>query len=142
MGDNSKRAVDAYTVDANGCWLWQGRRTWKGYGCIGSESNRAHRIYFQRFVGSIPSGMQVLHRCDVKHCVNPKHLYLGTHADNMKDASNRGQLHSPARRAALLENMVFARAKSAEVRRAAVVTNHLSKLQWVFGYKLTRQEVK
>lgn len=117
MADNRKRAVDAYAVDKNGCWRWLGNKTPKGYGCVGSVNNRAHRIYYERYVGHTPSGMLVLHKCDVKDCVNPQHLYVGTNRDNMRDASERGQLRSPARRAAWLEKLVRGRARSLEVRR-------------------------
>ncbi len=70
----------------SGCWLWLGSLS-EGYGQFLRE--RAHRAAYRLFVGAIPDGMHVLHKCDVKSCANPKHLYLGTHADNMADMGLR-----------------------------------------------------
>jgi hypothetical protein len=79
---------------ADECWLFTGKLTAGGYGKIGDGSCRhitAHRASYQVNVGPIPEGMFVLHRCDVRRCVNPAHLYLGTHADNMRDMTERGR---------------------------------------------------
>jgi hypothetical protein len=57
---------------------------------------KAHRVSYSVFVGTIPAGMHVLHRCDVRACVNPAHLYLGTHQDNMRDMNHRGRHFRPA----------------------------------------------
>jgi hypothetical protein len=51
---------------------------------------RVHRVAWVFTNGSIPKGMMVLHKCDNRKCVNPDHLYLGTHCDNMKDVVDRG----------------------------------------------------
>lgn len=80
-----------------GCWLWLGAhgptRGGLGYGAFrfegGTES--AHRAAFALYVGPIPDGLQVLHRCDNKACVNPAHLYAGTRTDNARDMVERGQ---------------------------------------------------
>ena len=74
------------------CWLWTEGRGNEGYGRLRwrGESQYAHRAAWEITHGPIPSGAQVLHRCDVPLCVNPTHLYLGTIADNMADRENRG----------------------------------------------------
>lgn len=78
------------------CWLWRGVLKSTGYGQLGvggSRSGRdvqAHRFSFEAFVGPITPGLWVLHRCDVKACVNPWHLYLGTREQNTRDAVERG----------------------------------------------------
>lgn len=75
-----------------GCWLWTGKtRTQWGYGRvgIGGKYPVVHRVAYEAFVGPIPDGMSVLHRCDVPACCNPDHLFLGTHQDNMDDMVNK-----------------------------------------------------
>lgn len=52
----------------------------------------AHRVSFLLFKGPIPKGLFVLHSCDIRHCVNPEHLRVGTHEENMRDALVRGHL--------------------------------------------------
>lgn len=70
-----------------GCWLWMQHTNRLGYGRLKqrNRSREAHRVSYEAFVGPIPEGMDVLHRCDVRCCVNPDHLFLGTHLDNMRD---------------------------------------------------------
>lgn len=78
----------------NGCWIWTGYILPEGYGQFNSadkaERDRAHRAAFKSFVGPIPPGAHVLHKCNNKRCVNPKHLYLGTDKDNCRDRINAG----------------------------------------------------
>ena len=75
------------------CWLWTGATSSNGYGHIfyKNKQESAHRCSYKLHVGEIPKDMCVLHRCDVKHCVNPAHLFLGTHQDNMADRNNKGR---------------------------------------------------
>jgi len=66
-----------------------------GYGTLKfhQKSIKAHRAVYAEFVGPIPEGLLVLHKCDVRKCVNPDHLFVGTNDDNMKDmaAKKRGR---------------------------------------------------
>ncbi len=74
------------------CWNWQGAIQSKGYGSVGiskKKSALAHRIAYEITNGEIPNGLMVLHKCDNRRCINPNHLYLGTHQDNMKDMVER-----------------------------------------------------
>lgn len=74
------------------CWYWRGSLTDLGYGVYG-RSKTAHRLSWEIHNGKIPDGLHVLHRCDVRSCVNPRHLFLGTHQDNMKDMVAKGRTH-------------------------------------------------
>lgn len=81
-------------IDQTGeCWLWTGARYQNGYGSFKlskEEGNdRAHRVMYRFVYGSIPDGKYVLHTCDVRHCVRPDHLYLGTQAQNISDMDTR-----------------------------------------------------
>lgn len=76
------------------CWIWNGAVTGRGYGVLGSNrSNRflAHRFSYIHFIGDIPDGMYVCHRCDNPLCVNPCHLFLGSPQDNMDDMVRKGR---------------------------------------------------
>lgn len=80
-----------------GCWLWNDGLNPSGYGVLGlkGRNQRAHRVSFEEFNGPIPEGMQVLHRCDIKSCVNPMHLYVGTVQDNANDRMKAGKGRAP-----------------------------------------------
>lgn len=80
-----------------GCWLWSGVRNGeRGYGRFDSAPRsglheRAHRASYELFVGPIPDDLLVLHTCDVRICVNPDHLFLGTQKQNMQDCIDKGR---------------------------------------------------
>lgn len=74
------------------CWIWIGAINENGYGVF-SDSDRkawlANRASWELHNGPISDGMEVMHKCDRPACVNPDHLCLGTHADNMRDMKNK-----------------------------------------------------
>lgn len=72
----------------SGCWFWLGKPTGSnGYGRILADGKyiQAHRYSYERFIGPIPNGMLVLHKCDTPLCVNPNHLFIGNYQDNSDD---------------------------------------------------------
>jgi len=82
----------------SGCFLWTASvhvRT--GYGKIGlnKHSILAHRAAWMLYRGEIPEGLCVLHRCDVRSCVRPEHLFLGTRASNFQDMVAKGRYRNP-----------------------------------------------
>lgn len=93
-------------VDPGGCWLWTGATFRNGYGMVncGRDADgrqltgHAHRIAYLLTTGPIPGGLEIIHACDVKRCVCPAHLSVGTRSDNMQDASRKGRCQVPHRR--------------------------------------------
>lgn len=87
----SERFHEKYQpVPFSGCWIWEAATDRKGYGQIGIEDQKhksAHRVSWELHNGNIPEGKHILHRCDVPSCVNPAHLFLGTHKENMRDSA-------------------------------------------------------
>lgn len=81
----------------SGCWIWLGALTGAGYGELRHQGEPvlAHRLSFEAFVGPIPDGKLVRHRCDARFCVNPEHLVAGTKQDNADDMVRRGRYGAP-----------------------------------------------
>ncbi len=90
---------DDFTVPEpnTGCLLWLAGIASNGYGVLRHQGHSylAHRFAYERQHGPIPAGLCVCHVCDTRLCVNPAHMFLGTHADNVRDKVKKGRTVNP-----------------------------------------------
>ncbi len=85
-------------VTESGCWIWTASQHGRGYGLFHTGLNAgkakmeyAHRVSYKLYKGIDPGVHEVCHKCDVTSCVNPAHLFLGSHQDNMDDMKGKGR---------------------------------------------------
>ena len=126
-------------VDKTGdCWLWGGKLGPTGYGAamFDGKTKRVHRISWEKAFGDIPAGLAVCHRCDVRNCVRPEHLFLGTHAENMADCSRKGRISrapNPANQGSRNKLAKLTEASAASIRRRRAAGASLRELAAEFG---------
>lgn len=77
------------------CWVWTGAHS-DGYSMFKVDGHpvKVHKYAWILYNGALPEGLYVLHSCDVKDCVHPKHLHTGTQSDNMKECVQRRRLNN------------------------------------------------
>lgn len=124
---------DRYVVPEpnSGCWLWDGPVRPNGYGRVSADGRMgmsAHREAYRRYVADIPPGKDVLHSCDVRCCVNPDHLRLGTSVENAQDRVDRDRQAKGERAAA-------AKLTEDDVRAIRAMDAPLSEIGAAFGVK-------
>jgi len=91
---NKNGPTQPHCPELGPCWEWTGELRGFGYGCIwisSTEREMAHRVSWRLFVGPIPEGKRILHKCDNRKCVRPSHLFEGTQLDNMRDKFAKGR---------------------------------------------------
>lgn len=98
-----ERIASKIQIDANGCWLWMGSKTRKGYGMVSwlAKNRAVHRFAYLHLVGPVPDGLQLDHICRVRHCMNPSHLEPVTAMENTYRgesfaAVNASKTHCPS----------------------------------------------
>lgn len=81
------------------CWEWQGCKIKDNYGAVtyNGEHYLTHRLSYELFFGEFDKNLCVCHKCDNPPCINPNHLFLGTHTENMADMRNKGRAYVPTK---------------------------------------------
>jgi hypothetical protein len=126
LTDQFKRWVAVSPLEPEECWVWMGAKTPFGYGRISYSRGAkhftiyAHRISYILHNGPIPENHLVCHHCDNPWCVNPKHLYVGTHQDNANDRERRQRSNRQPRKNIPIANHKIRKLtpeQAAEIRR-------------------------
>ena len=131
-GPKSKPAIDRFwqmiEKQPSGCWLWGGPKFGNKYGQLlvsEKEVTTAHRFSWRVHKGEIPRGKYICHKCDVRNCVNPDHIYVGDHEDNTQDSVSRGlykvsksrRRFKLVRRGELPKNRILTREQAEQIRK-------------------------
>lgn len=120
----------------SGCWIWMGSLDHNGYGKAGAYINGvrekeslAHRFSYREFVGAIPHGMHVDHICRNRACVNPQHLQVLSHLENIRRADcssghrNTKKTHCPKGHEYSEDNTIIEKGKNRPWRKCRICTN-------------------
>ena len=98
---NIRERLYKNSVQVSSCRVWvkavRSKSTEYGSIWFKGKTEYAHRVAYLVFKGEIPSGLEVMHSCDNPKCINPDHLKLGTHQENMNDMKSKGRAKGPSR---------------------------------------------
>ena len=133
--DVRENILNSITIDEDtGCWNWNRGKSTRGYGMLsfGGE-DKAHRVAYKEYIGDIPPGQVICHRCDNPSCVNPEHLFAGTQGDNIKDMDSKGR-RNPAKGSANC-NSKITETDVKEIRDRFNSGENYRDLMEEFGYK-------
>lgn len=136
---NSRKIFDSNIQKTETCWLWTGCINKSGYGKIGTKDIASRRAY-KYFIGEIPKGLQVCHKCDNRACVNPSHLFLGTIGDNMRDRTSKNRQAKGSK----IGNSIVTEETVLEIRRMRISGLEYQVIadKFKIGWDLTRKICK
>lgn len=131
-------------VTESGCWIWIGAIKDNGYGdfYLDGKVIGAHRASHLMFKGPLNDNERVCHRCDVRCCVNPTHLFAGTRQDNMQDAADKGRLAHRTAKLTFADAQAIRESKKSGVelaREYGVSQNIISRIRCGHSYDRPHQ---
>lgn len=126
------------------CWPWQGSQDGNGYGNLmwKLEFEGAHRIAYLLDKGNLPSGLCVCHTCDFRLCCNPKHLWLGTGTENIKDMYEKGRAFSTQPQMFVGARKLEGKEEELRILREGGLTQQKLGEHFVVGIQVIRRELK
>ncbi len=144
--------LKAQTLESrSGCWEWQKGKHGVGYGSVSRKfggGGYAHRAMYLVAKGEIPAKMYVLHKCDNRTCINPDHLFLGTHLDNIQDMHKKNRqkggsmpgAKNPSAKFSDEDIVLIRQAREAGVRKSVIEREfNVSETQY---YRIIRHETR
>ena len=120
------------------CWLWTGASQ-KNYGTFTVDGKlvRSHRFSWTLHRGPIPQGLEVLHQCDNPRCVNPNHLFIGSHRDNMQDCVSKARNEQKLTAAAVAAiKSKYAQGKTSQRKLAAEYGVKQAAIWWILHHSI------
>lgn len=120
---------------SSGCWNWTAGKDSYGYGQmrVNGRKRLVHRISYEENTGPIPPRLCVLHRCDNPACINPEHLFLGTHRENMDDMLAKGRQARTSQKGVLHGHAKLTEADVLAIRVASGISQAALALQYGMG---------